>query len=156
VKLRDKVVKVTIKEGQGYASGIWVTEDDDAECEGPTRKKARCNNTLTSTQECECGSRDHRRVLSKNCPWNGLSKKEIYKNYETRMKAVMAMETTATTAGCTVPTKDIVQNTSKFLAPMRTRKAATTNQKSCDTGFWNAMVCDTSTHVTLTHLVSFL
>jgi hypothetical protein len=46
-----------------------------------------------------------------------------------RMKDVEAVEAAAMAAGCIVPTKDIVQNTNKFLAPMRTRKAATTNQK---------------------------
>jgi hypothetical protein len=63
----------------------------------------------------------------KNCSCNGLSKKETFKNYEKRMKDVKAVEAAATAAGCTAATKDILQNTSKFLAPMQTRKAATPN-----------------------------
>jgi hypothetical protein len=66
-------------------------------------------------------------VSSKNCPWNGLSKKEIFKNDEKRMKDVKAVEAAATAAGSTVPTKDVLWPTSKFLVPMRTRKAATPN-----------------------------
>jgi hypothetical protein len=34
---------------------------------------------------------------------------------------------TTTATGCSDPTKDIVQSTGKFLAPMRTRKVATPN-----------------------------
>jgi hypothetical protein len=43
------------------------------------------------------------------------------------MKDVKAVEAAAMAAGCAVPTKDIVQKTSNFLAPMLTRKAATPN-----------------------------
>jgi hypothetical protein len=46
------------KEGRGYASGRRVREEADIEGgELPVRKKARHNNTLTSTlMECKCGS----------------------------------------------------------------------------------------------------
>jgi hypothetical protein len=103
--------------------GILVKDKDKEDVEvqqQPARKKARVNNPLTSStvQVCKCGSGDHRRVSSRNCPWKGLTKKEIFKNYETRLKDVKAMEAAAKTTGCTVPTKDVVQPTSKFLAPI--------------------------------------
>jgi pyruvate-formate lyase len=43
------------------------------------------------------------------------------------MKDVKAVEAVAMAAGCTVPTMDIVQKTSKVLEPMQTRKAVTPN-----------------------------
>jgi hypothetical protein len=74
-KMIDGVAKMEAdkKEGQGYASARHLKEGY-TESEQPARKKARHNNSLTiAQQECtKCGARDHKRVLSKNCPWKGL------------------------------------------------------------------------------------
>jgi hypothetical protein len=76
------------KAGRGYASGIRVRgeEEDDVAGESPARKKVRHNNPLTNTQGCKCGATDHKRVTSSCCPWKGLSKIEVKKNYEKRMR----------------------------------------------------------------------
>ncbi len=70
-------------------------------------------------------------------------------------QVLLIREGSIMTAACsTDPTGNIVQTTSKYLAPMRTRKDATSNQKGCDIKFQNAKVCNTITHVT--HLVHLL
>jgi hypothetical protein len=74
-----------VEEGWGYALGLHVNE---GEGEQPARKKARCNNTLTSAQQegCKCGATDHQRVSSKNGPWKGLEKKHVLERYEKCME----------------------------------------------------------------------
>jgi hypothetical protein len=70
-KMIDGMAKMEAdkKESWGYASGRCAKEGD-TESEQPAKKKARHINTLTSTQqECKCGTTDHKRVSSKNCPW---------------------------------------------------------------------------------------
>jgi hypothetical protein len=148
LKLRTKMeagvtkMKEDATAGRGYASGIRVRgdeEQDNMEGEQPARKKARRNNTLTSTQECKCGGRDHQRVTSKLCPWRGCSKQERAENYKKRMRQIV-VETTeenATANVGTVPTTEEVQLTSKFLA--RGTKLPLRHQM---------FDCDTSTHVT--------
>jgi hypothetical protein len=107
------------KEGRGYTSGRHVREGNMEGEEPAGRKRARAgNNQLTC---CKCGAIDHQRVLSKNCAWKGLSKKVIFKNYEKRMKYENGVKSAGVATGCTEPTKDYVQSTSKFLAPMQTR-----------------------------------
>jgi hypothetical protein len=117
VKKRIKgVAKMEANEeaGRSYASGRNVREGKE-EGEEPKRKKTKKaradNNPLTSS--CKCGALDHQRVLPKSCPWKGLLKNEILKNYERRMKDVRAEEATATASACTVPTIDIVLPTGK-------------------------------------------
>ncbi len=87
-------------------------------CEQPVRKKAKANNSLTSTQDCKCGDRDHQRVSSRNCPWKGLSKKEVLLNYEKRMKDIQERQpgkvTDVTVTHSTGPTRVVVQSTGKL------------------------------------------
>jgi hypothetical protein len=161
--MSDGVAKMEqdVLEGRCYDLGLLVKEQDDKDGEvqqQPARKKARVNKLTSSAdkQECKCGSWDHIRVLSRNCAWKGLLKKEIFENYERRLKDAKAEKEAGTATGYTVPTTEIVQRTtSKYLAPMRTRKDATSNhQKECDIKFRNTKVCNTITHVT--HLVHLL
>jgi hypothetical protein len=55
-KMIDGVAKMELdwEEERCYASDIHV-EEGDIEGEQPARKKAKANNSLTSTQECKCG-----------------------------------------------------------------------------------------------------
>jgi hypothetical protein len=57
-------------------------------------------------------------VSSKHCAWRGLSKKEIFKKCEKRMKHENVEKSAAAITGDTKPTKDTVQSSSKLLAPM--------------------------------------
>jgi hypothetical protein len=124
------------KAGWDHASGRHVREGN-VEGEEPKSKKARAgNNPLTSS--CKCGALDHQRVSSKSCHWKGLCKKEIFKKHEMRMKDVKAVEATATAAGCTVPTKDIVWPTGKFLAPPERLRH---QNSECD-GMWHFYTCN--------------
>jgi hypothetical protein len=51
-------------------------------------------------------------------PWKGLGKKEVLENYEKRMKEMEVTTETIPTATCSAePTEDIIQPTSKYLAP---------------------------------------
>jgi hypothetical protein len=64
-------------------------------------------------------------VTSKNCPWKVLSKTEVSKKYENRMKQMKEKEETVTEVDPTVvssikPTETIVQSTGTYLAGMRT------------------------------------
>jgi hypothetical protein len=118
-KLVDGIAKIISdkKEGRGYSSGRRMKQEGEGE--HIARKKARVNNPLTAG-ECKCGSRDHQRVTSKSCPYFGLTKSEVSKNYENRLKECEVIAIAMATP-CTV------QSTSKFLAPMRTRKVAAPN-----------------------------
>jgi hypothetical protein len=100
------------------------------------------NNKRTTSATCKCGGRDHKRVSSKECPWRGLSKKEIAEKC-VEIK-IMKQSSHVENENCTQdPTTDpsldldkIVQSTSKF----GWRRGA--NQ-----------LCDMRTHVT--HPVHF-
>jgi N-acetylmuramoyl-L-alanine amidase CwlA len=114
-------MELDVQEGRAYSSGIGVegdTEEDTEEGEPRARKRAKIakgNNTLTG---CKCGSLEHQRVSAKNCPWKGMSKKEIAVNYERRieeMKQTTEAGSTETVSG--EPTEESVQSTSKYLAP---------------------------------------
>jgi hypothetical protein len=93
MELGTKKMEDDEKQGRGYTSGICMRGEGeteaDCELQKPKRKKAKLNNgrALTSTQrpQCKCGAGDHQRVNSKNCPWRGLSKKDVARNYELRL-----------------------------------------------------------------------
>jgi hypothetical protein len=106
------------EEGRCYASGIRV-EEGDIEGELPARKKAKANNSLTRTQsECKCRLQDRQRVLSQKCPWNGLNKREVSKNYEKRMREKMEMmDNMLTTTSSAVHMEEIVHPTRTCMAP---------------------------------------
>jgi hypothetical protein len=81
-------MELEVEEGRAYLSGIGVEGDIEEDTDGQPRakkrvKKAKGNNTLNG---CKCGSLEHQRVSAKNCPWKGMSKKEITVNYERRIK----------------------------------------------------------------------
>jgi hypothetical protein len=109
-KMIDGITKMKKdeKEGRGYYSGRRFKEED-LEGEQPARKMERVNNSLTREQQegCKCGAQDHQQVTLKNCPWKGLSKKEIFDNYEKAMKHVKAVKAATAATGCTEPTKDL-------------------------------------------------
>jgi hypothetical protein len=99
IKQRDRMIEGTkkmeidAKEGRGYTSGIRMRDEGkngDSE-EKKRNKKARTgeanNNQLTrrTAKECKCGGDDHKRISSSRCPWKGLSKEEVARNYEKRM-----------------------------------------------------------------------
>ena len=114
-------MELDLKEGRCYETGIRLEKDDDLEGETPVTKKVRHNNPLTSAQqECKCEAQDHKRVSSKNCPWKGLSKKEVLQNSENRVRDMqLTTETDATIIDSTEPTKVIVQPTGKLVAQRR-------------------------------------
>jgi hypothetical protein len=100
MKQRDRMIEGTrkmeldAKEGRGYSSGIRMRDESkDGQSEEKKRKKKRArtettnDNQLTRTTrtECKCGGSDHKRITSLRCPWRGLSKVEVARNYEKRM-----------------------------------------------------------------------
>ncbi len=100
MKQRDRMIEGTkkmeldAKEGRGYSSGIRMhDENKDGQSEEKKRKKKRArtetanDNQLTRTTrtECKCGGSDHKRITSLRCPWRGLSKVEVARNYEKRL-----------------------------------------------------------------------
>jgi hypothetical protein len=89
------------KEGRGYASGRHVREGN-MEGEEPASRK--------------------RYWLQMRCRQSpaGVVEEQIFENYEKRMEDENVEKSAAATTGCTEPTKDYVQSTSKLLAPMQT------------------------------------
>jgi hypothetical protein len=139
-KMIDGVAKMELdlEEGRCYAASSICVEEGDMEGEQPARKKAKANNSLTSSTQ------DHQRMVSsKNCSWKGLNKKEVLKNYEKRMKEMEMTENILTTTCSAEPMEEIVQPTSKYLAPRCRLLLQHQN-----------FVCNTQPHVT--HLVALL
>ncbi len=93
-----KKMEVDAKEGRGYCSGIRMRDEGKKEdCEEKERRKKTArtgeanNNPLTrrTSTECKCGGDDHKRISSSRCPWKGLSKVEVARNYEKRMSEII-------------------------------------------------------------------
>ncbi len=104
MKQRDRMIEGTkkmeidAKEGRGYCSGIRMRDEgkkEDSEEKERRKKTARTgeanNNPLTrrTSTECKCGGDDHKRISSSRCPWKGLSKVEVARNYEKRMSEII-------------------------------------------------------------------
>jgi hypothetical protein len=92
-----KKMELDAKEGRGYSSGIRMRDEgkNGNSEENKRKKKARTgepnNNPLTrrTATECKCGDNDHKRISSSRCPWRGLSKVEVTRNYEKRMSEIV-------------------------------------------------------------------
>jgi hypothetical protein len=104
-------------------------EDDNNEVSGEPRKKKarteRSNNGLTrkSDPECKCGSKEHKRITSSNCPWKGLMKKIVAEKYALRLAEINLTgemnvtggdPTAVATANATDKSEEHVQCTSKY------------------------------------------
>jgi hypothetical protein len=113
-------LKLDSAEGRCYSSGIRLEEGDN-DGELPARKKTKANNPRTGSQpECKCGSRDHQRVSSRSCPWKDLSKSELARNYEERMREKEKVKRTDNfegTACRTEPTEGFVLTAGRNMAP---------------------------------------
>ncbi len=135
-----KKMEIDAKEGRGYTSGIRMRDEGkngDSEEKKRNQKKARTgepnNNQLTrrtAREQCKCGGDDHKRISSSRCPWKGLSKEEVTRNYEKRMSEIVVprncdektvIPTTEPTSGATEKEKresgdceEDVQSTSKY------------------------------------------
>jgi hypothetical protein len=96
------------EEGRAYESGIRMAGDDDNEKEKQSgepsaRKRAKTGATKdnnkkerrTASLSCRCGGQDHKRISSQNCPWKGLSEKEIAEKYAVRINEEEMNEATS-------------------------------------------------------------
>ena len=103
---RKKLTKGTTKmeqdtkSGRMYSTGLRLQDEkiNKDDCEEPRMKKNKTHDNVQTTNNnqptsnrnnkgaCKCGGRDHKRVLSKKCPWNGLSKVEVLKYCEPRVE----------------------------------------------------------------------
>jgi hypothetical protein len=138
---------------RGVASAINLQDDDDDDgddddddeeksrnkgdwCEESVKKKAKTTNDNKDVRTkrrskkeerknegCKCGGRDHKRITSHKCPWQGLSASAVAANCEKRRKdekMSYSLFRECTTDTCKDSTEREVQSTSKYLAPMQT------------------------------------
>jgi hypothetical protein len=78
-----------------YSLGIRLQDggkNGDGEEKKRNKKKVRTgepnNNELTrhtAKEQCKCGGDGHKRISSSRCPWKGLSKEKMARNYGKRM-----------------------------------------------------------------------
>jgi hypothetical protein len=96
-----KKMELDAKEGREYSWGIRlrnVGKNGDSE-EKKSNKKARTgepnNNLLTrrsAREQCKCGGDNHKRISLSRCPWKGLLKEEVTRNYEKRMSEIVVSQ----------------------------------------------------------------
>jgi hypothetical protein len=65
-------------------------DGENEESEGPRKKRARTKDgsklIRNSSDKCKCGGKDHKRTLWSKCPWKGLSRIQVAKNYVKRIE----------------------------------------------------------------------
>jgi hypothetical protein len=105
IKQREKMIdgikkmEKDAEDGMAYSSGIRLDDDgeeNNGNCEEPARKKARrttsnknkCTSLTSRKKEegCKCGGRDHQRIMSSKCPWQGLLQEVVCENYSGGLK----------------------------------------------------------------------
>jgi hypothetical protein len=122
------------EEGRAYESGIRMAGDDDNENDkqsGEPRAKKRAktgatkdNNKKekrTASLSCRCGGQDHKRISSQNCPWKGLSEKEIAEKYAVRINEQEMNEESKQEEANEASTGNDVTSTRDIIIPDPTR-----------------------------------